>query len=90
MQMSERSVRRKLSCEGTSLRKMLDEVRHERALQIPEDGARDLNDVAFELGFSSGSALGRAFRRWTGKSPTDFRRGLDRGEGRMRQAPDEE
>jgi AraC-like DNA-binding protein len=76
MHMSARSLRRKLAEEGTSLRDLMDEVRHERAIALLEAGRWNLERVALEVGFASASAFGRAFRKWTGRSPTDFMRAL--------------
>jgi AraC-like DNA-binding protein len=75
MRLSERSMRRKLRDEGTSLRDLVDEVRRERAITLLEAGRWSLSRVAVEVGFSDASAFGRAFRKWTGMPPADFRRG---------------
>jgi AraC-like DNA-binding protein len=72
MHVSERTLRRKLSDEGTSLRDLVDDARRERALALLEAGRWSLERVAVELGFSSASAFGRAFRKWMGRSPADF------------------
>jgi AraC-like DNA-binding protein len=69
-----RTLRRQLAEEGTTLRAVFDEVRLEVAierLRLPEVSIAQL---AFELGFSDQTALSRAFRRWTGRSPAAFRR----------------
>jgi AraC-like DNA-binding protein len=72
MHVSERTLRRRLSDEGTSLRDLADDARRERALALLETGRWSLERVALELGFSSASAFGRAFRKWTGRPPADF------------------
>jgi AraC-like DNA-binding protein len=74
MHLSERSLRRRLQEEGTSLRKLIEDVRRDRAIALLEAGARTLDDIALELGFSSASAFGRAFRAWTGTTPSSFKR----------------
>jgi AraC-like DNA-binding protein len=38
-----------------------------------EDPQRSLADITFELGFSQQSAFTRAFRRWTGRAPSEWR-----------------
>lgn len=71
--MSERSVQRSLAEESTSYRELVDEVRKDLALAHLSRPGVSATDVAFLLGFSEPSAFTRAFRRWTGGSPTQFR-----------------
>jgi AraC-like DNA-binding protein len=71
--MSERSIQRSLSEESTSYREIVDEVRKGLALSHLSRPGATAADVAFLLGFSEPSAFTRAFRRWTGSSPSQFR-----------------
>jgi AraC-like DNA-binding protein len=71
--MSERSVQRSLSEEATSYRDIVDAVRKDLALTHLARPGASATDVAFLLGFSEPSAFTRAFRRWTGASPSQFR-----------------
>jgi len=71
--MSERSVQRSLSEESTSYREIVDAVRKDLALSHLSQPGRSATDVAFLLGFSEPSAFTRAFRRWTGSSPSQFK-----------------
>jgi AraC-like DNA-binding protein len=71
--MSERSVQRSLSEEATSYREIVDGVRKALALTHLSRPGASAADVAFLLGFSEPSAFTRAFRRWTGSSPQQFR-----------------
>jgi AraC-like DNA-binding protein len=77
--MSVRTLHRQLAAERTTFRAVLDQLRHERASTYLI--ARDLaiGEVAFVLGFSDLSAFHRAFKRWTGTTPAEFRalRGRD-------------
>jgi AraC-like DNA-binding protein len=68
------TVRQRLQQEGTSYRELLDEQRRELAYRYLSEPRRSVSEVAELLGFSYESALIRAFRRWTGMSPTDYRR----------------
>ncbi|MFT3692164.1 MAG: AraC family transcriptional regulator ligand-binding domain-containing protein [Kofleriaceae bacterium] len=68
--MSERTLRRHLEQEATSVRAIADELRRERADGMLAAG-RTVKDVAFALGFSEPSAFSRAYKRWTGKAPTE-------------------
>jgi AraC-like DNA-binding protein len=65
--MSERSLRRALQAENTSLREILDDVRRTIALEML-DANKSATEIAFILGFSETSALSRAFRRWYGST----------------------
>ena len=71
--MSARTLQRRLSEEGTSHQSLLEELR--RSLSEQYLGRPDLctEDVALMLGFSDGRAFRRAFKRWTGVSPSEFR-----------------
>ncbi|SDS42884.1 transcriptional regulator, AraC family [Halopseudomonas litoralis] len=70
---SPRHLRRKLSETGTTYEKLLDEVRMELAIKLIQEHRLNLGRIAFELGFLDPSSFTRAFRRWTGMSPTAFR-----------------
>ena len=53
---------------------LLDEVRSDLGRMYLADPKLAIFEVAFLLGYSEPSAFNRAFRRWTGQSPSDFRR----------------
>jgi AraC-like DNA-binding protein len=72
--LSVRSLQRKLQQGGTSFRKLLDRTREDLARQYICDNGVDLTEIAFLLGFSEHSAFSRAFKRWTGRTPSDMRR----------------
>jgi AraC-like DNA-binding protein len=70
---SSRTMRRRLGEGGVSYQQLLDDVRRDlatRALARPE---MSISEVALLLGFSDASAFNKAFRRWTGKRPSDLR-----------------
>jgi AraC-like DNA-binding protein len=71
---SPRSVQRRLAEAGTSFARTVDAVREERAKVFLRSGDVSLAEVSWLLGFSEQSAFTRAFRRWTGVSPTEWRR----------------
>ena len=75
MKLSERTLRRKLSDEGTSIRALVAEARQRRASELLGSTSASLDAIAYELGFSSVGAFCRAFKRWTGSSPTRYRTG---------------
>jgi len=72
--MSDRTLRRRLRDEGTSYQALLDEVRAELARHYLAGEHRGIDEVAALLGFSDASAFAKAFRRWTGRTPTEFAR----------------
>lgn len=70
---SERTLQRRLREEGTSFAELLDSTRRELSqLYLSEPGVAAY-EVAFLLGYSEPSAFHRAFRRWTGSTPQEFR-----------------
>ncbi len=71
--MSVRSLNRVLAAEGTTYQSLLDGVRLELAARRLTDPRSSVWEVAFQLGFSDLSAFYRAFRRWTGTTPAEFR-----------------
>jgi AraC-like DNA-binding protein len=70
---SPRTLQRKLAACETTFQELLDQVRHELAIEHLARG-QSVTDTAFLLGFSELSAFSRAFRRWTGSSPRSYRR----------------
>jgi len=73
--MSARTLQRKLGDSGTTYKEILDETRHALALAYLSAPQHSVSDITHLLGFSCGSSFTRAFRRWTGQSPSDWRAG---------------
>ena len=71
--MSVRTLRRALRAEGTAFTELLEQARRERAARLLAGDRASIAEVAFLLGFSELSAFYRAFRRWTGMTPAQFR-----------------
>jgi len=69
-----RTLQRKLHDEGTSFKQLLDETRRELADGYIKNHQVSLGEITYLLGFSEASNFSRAFKRWTGSSPTEFRR----------------
>jgi AraC-like DNA-binding protein len=70
---SERSLQRELRAEGVSFRELVEEVQRTAAIEHLAAPGTTATEVAFLLGFSEPSAFTRAFRRWTGAAPTEYR-----------------
>lgn len=77
MHMSARTLHRKLESLGTNFRSEMDSVRHRVALDYMAGSDLSLGDIGFLLGFSSSSNFTRAFRRWTGVTPQQYRSRTD-------------
>ncbi|MGD8859501.1 MAG: helix-turn-helix domain-containing protein [Myxococcales bacterium] len=69
---------RRLFEEGTSFRRVLDDLRLEQARHHLRRRELSLLEVAFLLGYSNLGAFVRAFRRWTNTSPAEYRRSTSR------------
>ena len=74
LSMSGRTLQRKLREHGTSHQELLDQMRRALAMRYLQEREMAICEVAYLLGFSESSALHRAFKRWTGKTPNEFRR----------------
>lgn len=72
---SERTLKRKLNEAGTNFQALLDEARQRRAIELIREGKLSLQQIAQVLGYTDPAAFTRAFKRWTGERPSDFRRG---------------
>jgi AraC-like DNA-binding protein len=73
LQMSGRTLQRRLADLGTSFQDVLDEVRFDLSRAYLKDDRLDFSQVAYLLGYSELRAFDRAFKRWAGVSPRDFR-----------------
>lgn len=71
---SKRSLERWLRAEGTSFRSVVDELRLQLSKTYLEDPNHDVQTIANQLGFSDSRAFARAFKRWTGSTPSAYRR----------------
>ncbi|ARU86690.1 AraC family transcriptional regulator [Pseudomonas sp. M30-35] len=76
LHMSLRSLQRHLADEGTSYEAVLAETRHALALQHIREANCSISEIAYLLGFSDVSSFSRAFKRWTGQAPSQYRETL--------------
>ncbi len=70
---SPRNLRRRLQEAGTTYQKVLDSIRQRMAEQLLQETDESVQNIAYELGFESPSHFGRAFKRWTGRAPSEAR-----------------
>jgi AraC-like DNA-binding protein len=68
------TLRRKLAEEGTQFRAILNDTRRDLAMTYIRDTELAFGEIAYLLGFASAEAFQRAFKRWNGQTPGDFRR----------------
>ena len=80
LNISTRTLHRQLREEGSSLQALKDDVRRDRAIDLLVRTARPVKQVALAVGFENEKSFARAFRHWTGVTPSDYRRpaGRDR------------
>ncbi len=76
LHMSLRNLQRRLGAEGTSYTEILDSTRRQLALDYISSPRYSINEITYLLGYSDASSFHRAFKRWTGKSPRDYRAAL--------------
>jgi AraC-like DNA-binding protein len=72
MSCAPRALQRQLAAEGTSFREVLDDTRQELAMFYLGKVRFSPKEVGFMLGYSEPSAFYNAFRRWTGRSPSEY------------------
>jgi AraC-like DNA-binding protein len=72
--MSARTLRRRLADEGLVYKHLLDDLRHKLALSYLSDKRISLKQVAYLLGYADLAAFNHAFHRWTGASPSTYRK----------------
>lgn len=73
LHMSVRSLQRRLQGENTSFTALLNETQQQLAMDYIRDSYRSIGEITYLLGYSEPGSFTRAFRRWTGKSPLQFR-----------------
>jgi AraC-like DNA-binding protein len=73
LNLSLRSLQRKLREEGTSYKEILEETRRDLAKKYIQNSRLSISEISFLLGFSEISNFSRAFKRWNGRAPSEFR-----------------
>ncbi len=74
LNLSRRSLARRLASDGSSFRSLLTEVRRELAEQYLGDPTLTMTEISYMLGFAEASSFSRAYRRWHGGAPSAARR----------------
>ncbi|NVK40058.1 MAG: AraC family transcriptional regulator [Oceanospirillaceae bacterium] len=73
LHLSQRNMQRKLQLAGTSYQEILDQLRQELAPQYLQQSHLSINEISYRLGFSRVGSFTRAFKRWSGHSPNQYR-----------------
>ncbi len=73
LNMSARTLRRRLEREGTSYQRIKDNARRDAAISLLSRDGLTVSEVAEQVGFSDPSAFHRSFKKWTGHSPGSYR-----------------
>jgi AraC-like DNA-binding protein len=74
-----RALNRLLGKTGTKFSRMLEEARYERAQQMLRDPGVPIVSIAWSFGYADASAFSRAFHRWSGVTPTKWRKDAESG-----------
>lgn len=72
--MSARTLKRRLSDKSLTFRDLVQKIQCDTATNLLRNTAQSMIEIAFQTGFSEQSAFNRAFKRWTGYSPADYRK----------------
>jgi AraC-like DNA-binding protein len=79
LHVSNRTLQRKLKEEGTTFLDLLQDTRLQLARTYLHQPGKSIVEIAYQLGFSEPSTFSRAFKRWTGKAPADYRAEAESG-----------
>ena len=71
--LSPRTLKRRLAEKSKSFRELVQEIQEETALDLLLNSHKSLSEITFLTGFSELSAFNRAFKRWKGEAPSSYR-----------------
>jgi AraC-like DNA-binding protein len=74
LNMSTRTLRRKLIAEGCRFQKLKDNMRRDKAINLFEQDELTIAEIGLAIGFTELATFSRAFKHWTGVSPSTYRR----------------
>ena len=72
MNVTSRTLMRRLDADGTTFQLIKDGVRRDVAMRELSSGAKSIEAIAQDVGFASAANFHRAFRRWTGQTPRAY------------------
>jgi len=74
-----RTLHRHLASEGLTYQSLVDDIRRTLAIEYLEHTSMAIEQIAERVGFSDVSNFRKAFKKWTGRAPSDFRRAAEAG-----------
>lgn len=74
LHMSERTLKRQLAQEGTTFSDILEDIRRQMAMRLLDANGKSTERIAEDLGYSDVANFNRAFKRWTGTTPGQYRK----------------
>ena len=77
LHLSPQTIRRRLNAEGSSYQKIKDATRRDMAIEKLKTQQMKVNDVAEMLGFAEPRSFSRAFKQWTGMTPSQYRQEVE-------------
>jgi AraC-like DNA-binding protein len=83
LDMTVRTLQRRLSTAGTSYRQILDDLRRRRAESELISSSRNVAEISRRLGYSDPAHFVRAFRRWTDQTPSHFAKAASAADGQV-------
>lgn len=86
LNLSARTLVRRLQAEGTSFLHIKDQLRQDITLRLLKESQQPVEEIAALIGYESLTAFHRAFKTWTGSTPLAFRRQSERREGVRRKS----
>lgn len=72
--MSVRTFQRRLEDNNLNYSQLVEQIRFEQATRLLQDSTNHIIDIAFDLGYTDAANFSKAFKRWTGTSPREFRK----------------
>jgi AraC-like DNA-binding protein len=79
LNISARTLQRRLNDWGVTFEELIDEYRRDRAARLLMRADHSIREIAYSLGYSDPAHFTRAFKRWTGVSPRSYRRAIVAG-----------
>lgn len=74
LNLSARTLKRRLAEKKLTFRDLVQKIQHEVSIKLLKNSTLSVGEIAFQTGFSEQSAFNRAFKRWTGQPPMDYRK----------------
>lgn len=72
--LSTRTLKRRLAERNLTFREIIRKTQEEKAIHLLSNSTQSIGEIAFQTGFSEQSSFNRAFKRWTGLSPNEYRK----------------